>query len=415
MNAAAQGPKAPYDLERVISEFPALRQEIHGHRLAYLDNAASTLKPQPVIDALVQSYSHDYSNIHRGVHELSRRSTQAFEAAREQVRAFINAPSTREVIFVRGCTEAINLVASAWGGANLGEGDEVLVSGLEHHSNIVPWQLICEATGAKLVAAPLTDAGEVTVEAMVERMGPRTKLVAVAQVSNALGTVVPVREIAAEAHARGALILVDGAQAVPHCPVDVQALGADFYAFSGHKMYGPSGIGVLYGRRELLEAMPPYHGGGDMILTVTFEESTWSELPSKFEAGTPHIAGAIGLGAACAYLSELGLERVAAWEAELLAYGTEQLSALPGLRLIGTAPKKAGVLGFVLEGIHPHDVGTILDRYGVAVRTGHHCAQPVMARYCVPATTRASLGVYNTLADIDQLVDALREVQKVFA
>ncbi|RMG21105.1 MAG: cysteine desulfurase, partial [Deltaproteobacteria bacterium] len=331
------------------------------------------------------------------------------------VRAFLGAESTKEIVFTRGTTESINLVAATWGRTQLREGDEILLTGLEHHSNIVPWQLVAEERGARLVVAEITDEGDVPLEAVTEKIGPRTKLVAVAHVSNALGTVLPVEAICKAAHAAGALVLVDGAQAVPHLPVDVRALGADFYAFSGHKLYGPTGIGVLYGRRELLEAMPPYQGGGDMIRSVRFEKTTFAELPAKFEAGTPHIAGAIGLGAAIDFVQGLGREAICAWEAQLLDYGTALLEDEPGITLVGTAPRKAGVLSFLVEGVHPHDVGTILDREGVAVRTGHHCAQPVMERFGIPATSRASLGLYNTRADLDRLVEGLRRVKEVFA
>jgi cysteine desulfurase/selenocysteine lyase len=403
------------DLSAVRKDFPGLHQKIHGKPLVYLDNAATTQKPKVVIEALNRFYKVDCSNVHRAVHELGDRATKAYEGARTIARQFINARSEREIIFVRGATEAINLVAHSYARPRLKAGDEILISALEHHSNIVPWQLLSEQTGACLVVAPINDAGELIVEEFERRLGPKTALVAVAHVSNALGTVMPVGEIVRMAHGRGVPVLIDGAQAVPHLRVDVRELDCDFYAFSGHKVFGPTGIGVLYGREELLERMPPYQGGGDMIRSVTFEKTIYNELPYKFEAGTPHIAGAIGLGAALDYVSQVGIDRIAAHEQDLLAYGTEVLSAIPGLRLIGTAREKAGVLSFVLDGVHPHDVGTVLDRDGIAVRTGHHCAQPVMNRFGVPATTRASLAFYNTKAEIDALASGIRRVQKLFA
>ncbi len=404
-----------FPIDRIRRDFPALRQEVHGRPLVYLDSAASALKPQVVIDAVTRCYARDYSNVHRGVHDLSRRATEQYEAAREMVRAFLGAAAREEIVFTRGTTESINLVASSWGVANLKEGDEILLTGLEHHSNIVPWQLLRERTGARIVVAEIDADGDVPLEAVTSKIGSRTKVVAVAHVSNALGTILPVAEIAQAAHEVGAIVLVDGAQAVPHLPVDVCGIGVDFYAFSGHKIYGPTGIGVLYGRKELLEAMPPYQGGGDMIRQVTFEETTFADPPAKFEAGTPHIAGAIGLGAAIDYLETLGREAVRRWEDDLLAYGTQRLEAEPGIRLVGTAPRKAGVLSFLVEGVHPHDVGTIVDLEGVAIRTGHHCAQPVMDRFGIPATSRASLGLYNTREDIDRLIEALRKVKETFA
>jgi cysteine desulfurase/selenocysteine lyase len=381
----------------------------------YLDNAASSQKPAAVIEAERAIYEGYYSNVHRGVHSLSVRSTDAYEAARAKVQRFVNAASPQEVVFTRGTTESINLVAQSYGRAHVGAGDEVLITGLEHHSNIVPWQLLCEEKSARLRVATLDDDGSVRLEEFERLLSPRTRLAAVAHVSNALGTINPVRRMVELAHARGVPVLVDGAQAAPHLPIDVRALDCDFYALSAHKMYGPSGVGVLYGKRHLLEAMPPWQGGGDMILSVTFEKSTYNELPYKFEAGTPNIAGVVALGAAVDYLSGLGLDRVAAHEHELLSYATEKLLDFPGLRLIGTAPEKAAVLSFVLEGVHPHDVGTVLDYEGVAVRTGHHCAQPVMERFCVPATTRASLAVYNTRDEIDTLVRGLHRVRELFA
>ena len=404
-----------FDVERIREDFPVLKQTIHGKPLVYLDNAATAQKPQAVIDAIVKFLSGDCANIHRGVHELSQRSTAAYEETRSKMKRFLNARTKNELIFVRGTTEGINLVASSWGRKNVREGDEIVVSAMEHHSNIVPWQMLCEATGAKLRVIPIDDRGELILEEYGRLLNPRTKMVAVTHVSNALGTINPVGEIVAMAHRAGALALVDGAQAAPHLKVDVQALDVDFYALSGHKMVGPTGIGILFGKSKLLNAMPPYQGGGDMIKTVTFEKTTYADLPYKFEAGTPNIAGGIGLGAAVDYLSHIGLDRIAAYEHELLVYGTEALGQIPGLRIIGTAREKAAVLSFVIEGIHPHDIGTVLDRMGIAVRTGHHCAQPVMDRFGVPATTRASLAFYNTRREIDALVAGLHKVREVFA
>ena len=398
----------------VRKDFPILDQKVHGKSLVYLDSAATTQKPRAVLEALQGYYEKDNANIHRGVHLLSQRATTAYEGAREKVRIFLNAVSTKEIVFARGTTEAINLVAQAWGRRNLKAGDEVLITGMEHHSNIVPWQMACQDTGAKLKVAPILDDGSLDREAFRKLLGPRTRLAAFAHVSNALGTVNPVKEMVAEAHKVGALALVDGAQAVAHAAVDVKALDCDFYALSGHKMYGPTGIGVLYGKERILEAMPPWQGGGDMIKSVTFEKTVYNDLPYRLEAGTPAIAEGIGLGAAVDYLSALGMDAVAAHEKDLLAYGTKLLSGIPGLRLIGTAKEKAGVLSFVLEGVHPHDIGTILDREGIAIRTGHHCAQPVMQRFGVPATARASLAFYNTRRDIDALVRGLYKVIEVF-
>lgn len=412
MNAVTAKSPAALDLEAVRREVPALHQEVHGRPLVYLDNAATTLKPQAMIDAVSSVYAKDCANVHRGVHLLSVRATERYEGAREKVRAFVGARSTKEIVFVRGATEAVNLVAQTFGRQRVGEGDEILVTGLEHHSNLVPWQMLCEEKGARLVVVPIDDLGDVSLDAVASRITAKTRLVATAHVSNALGTVLPVEAIVRAAHDRGVPVLVDGAQAVPHAPVDVQALGADFYVFSGHKMYGPTGIGVLYGREALLEELPPWQGGGDMIRSVTFEKTTYNELPYKFEAGTPDIAGVVGLGASIDWLTALGMDAVAAHEAELLAYGTEVLSAVPGLQLVGTAPHKAAVLSFVLEGIHPHDVGTIVDAEGVAIRTGHHCAQPVMDRFGIPATSRASLGIYNTRSDLDRLAAALGKVRE---
>ena len=412
--SAERKPVLDLDVSAARKDFPALHQEVHGKPLVYLDNAATTQKPTAVIDAIDRFYRLDCSNVHRGVHELSERATKAFEEARTSVKRFINARTEREIVFVRGTTEAINLVANSYGRSHLKAGDEILISALEHHSNIVPWQLLSDQVGTRLVAAPINDDAELMLEEFERRLGPNTALVAVAHVSNALGTVMPVQEIVRMAHARNVPVLIDGAQAVSHLRVDVRELGCDFYAFSGHKVFGPTGIGILYGREDLLDRMPPYQGGGDMIRSVTFEKTTYNELPYKFEAGTPHIAGAIGLGAALDYLSRLGIDHVTDYERGLLAYGTELLESIRGLRLIGTAREKAAVLSFVLEGIHPHDVGTVLDRLGIAVRTGHHCAQPVMARFGVPATTRASLAFYNTKAELDALADGIRQVQQWF-
>ena len=409
-----RNPVLDLEITAVRKDFPALDQRVHGQPLVYLDNAATTQKPRAVIDAVDRFYRLDCSNVHRGVHELSARATKAYEGARGSVRRFINAANEREIIFVRGTTEAINLVASSYGRSHLNAGDEILISALEHHSNIVPWQLLCEQIGTRLVVAPINDAGELIQQEFERRLTPKTKLIAVAHVSNALGTVMPVREIVRMAHANNVKVIIDGAQAVSHFAVDVRELGCDFYAFSGHKLFGPTGIGVLYGREDLLDRMPPYQGGGDMIRSVTFEKTTYNDLPYKFEAGTPHVAGAIGLGASLNYLSGLGMDQVTAHECDLLAYGTNLLGLIPGLRLIGTATEKAGVLSFVLEGIHPHDAGTVLDQLGIAVRTGHHCAQPVMTRFGVPATTRASLALYNTKSELDALAHGIQRVQELF-
>jgi cysteine desulfurase/selenocysteine lyase len=403
-----------FDVERVRRDFPILQQKVRGRPLVFLDSAASTQKPRQVIDAMSEFYRRDYANIHRGVYELSQRATEAFETARDKVGAFLNAES-REIVFVRGATEAINLVARAYGARNVGAGDEILITAMEHHSNIVPWQMLCEERGAVLEVAPIDDRGELRMDEFEKRLSSRTRLVAVTHVSNALGTVNPVREIAALAHARGVPVLVDGAQAVSHMRVDVRDIDCDFYAISGHKLFGPSGVGVLYGKAELLEEMPPYQGGGEMILSVTFEKTTFKEIPYKFEAGTPDIAGAVGLGAAIDYVNGVGLDEIAAHERDLLAYGTALLEEIPGLRIIGTASEKASVLSFVLDGVHPHDVGTILDQEGIAVRTGHHCAQPVMDRFGIPATTRASLALYNARSDLDALVKGIRKVQEIFS
>jgi cysteine desulfurase/selenocysteine lyase len=402
------------DVWRLRDDFPALHQEVHGAPLVYLDSAATSLKPQSVIDAVTEVYGRDCANIHRAVHLLSQRATARFEEAREKVRAFLNAARTDEVIFTRGTTEAINLVAQSWGRARLKEGDEVLVTELEHHSNIVPWQILCQQTGAELVVVPMTDDGEVLREAFEEKLTERTKLVAMAHVSNALGTVLPVKELTQLAHDRGAVVVVDGAQAVSHVEVDVQELDCDFYAFSGHKLYGPTGIGVLYGKEQLLDSMPPYQGGGDMIRSVTFAETIYNDLPYKFEAGTPNIAGAIGLGAAVDYFTAFDQRAVHAHEKAVLDYATDALQSVPGVRLIGTAADKVAVLSFLMDAAHPHDIGTIVDAEGVAIRTGHHCAQPVMEHFEVAATARASLGIYNTTEDVDALVRALHKVQELF-
>jgi len=403
------------DVAKIRQDFPVLKQTIHGKPLVYLDSAATAQKPFGVIDAIRKFHEVDCANIHRGVHELSQRSTAAYEETRGKAKKFLNAKTTNELIFVRGATEGINLVASSWGRKNVKAGDEIVVSALEHHSNIVPWQMLCEEKNAKLRVIPMNERGELILEEYEKLLSPRTRMVAFAHVSNALGTITPARQIIEMAHKAGALALVDGAQAAPHMKVDVQLLDADFYAFSGHKIFGPTGIGILYGKTKLLDAMPPYQGGGDMIRTVTFEKTTYNDLPYKFEAGTPNIAGGIGLGAALDYVTKVGLDRITAYEHELLLYGTEALEQIPGLKIIGTAREKAAVLSFVMEGIHPHDIGTVLDRQGVAVRTGHHCAQPVMDWFHVPATTRASLAFYNTPAEIDALVAGLHKVKELFA
>jgi cysteine desulfurase/selenocysteine lyase len=406
---------APFDVARVRADFPILRRKVRGKPLVYLDNAATTQKPQAVLDALTHYYTDINANVHRGVHELSGLATDAYEGAREKIRAFFNARSVQEIVYTRNATESINLVAYAFVRPALAAGDEVLITAMEHHSNIVPWQLVCEERGARLRVAPIDDRGALILDELDRLIGPQTKIVSVAHMSNALGTINPVAEIVAMAHARGVPVLIDGSQAAYHMPVDVQALGCDFYAATGHKLYGPTGIGVLVARAERLEAMPPFLGGGDMIRSVTFERSTWNDLPYKFEAGTPNIAGAIGLGAAIDYIQAVGRDAIAAHEQELLRYGTGLLESIPGVRLIGTAPVKSSILSFVMEGIHPHDIGTIVDREGVAVRTGHHCAQPVMDRFGIPATARASLAMYNTREDLDALARALGKVREVFS
>jgi cysteine desulfurase/selenocysteine lyase len=407
-------PAPPFDVERLRRDFPILSRKVHGKPLVYLDNAATTQKPVSVIEAERDVYERYYANIHRGVHLLSVESTDAYEKVREKVRALLNAAETREIVFVRGTTEAINLVAQTHGRKNVGSGDEVLITALEHHSNIVPWQLLCEEKGARLVVAPINTKGEVLLDELEKLLSKKTRIVAVAHVSNALGTVLPVKRIAEMAHAKGVPILVDGAQAVPHLEVDVQDLDCDFYAFSGHKMYGPSGVGALYGKAKLLDAMPPYQGGGDMISSVTFPKTTYNVLPYKFEAGTPNIAGGIGLAAAIDYVHAIGIDKIARHEEDLLDYATTRVSAIPGVRIIGTANEKAAVLSFTIEGVHPHDIGTVLDREGIAVRTGHHCAQPVMDFFKVPATARASFGLYNTRAEVDALVAGIENVIRMF-
>ena len=406
---------ARLDVHRVRADFPILSRQVHDLPLVYLDNAATTQKPQTVIDAISHYYAFNNANVHRGVHLLSESATDAYESARKTVQHFLNAEDSSEIIFVRGATEAVNLVAQTYGREHVGAGDEIVITTMEHHSNIVPWQMLCEEKGARLRVVPINDDGELLLDEFEKLLNSRTKLIAIAHVSNALGTVNPISRVVEIAHHRNIPVLVDGAQAILHGKVDVHALDCDFYAFSGHKIYGPTGIGVLYGKRELLDAMPPYQGGGDMIRSVTFEKTIYNQLPYKFEAGTPHMAGAIGLGAAIDYVDSIGLDSIAAYEQDLLAYGTKALSSVPGLRLIGTAKEKAGVLSFVMEGIHPHDIGTVLDRQGIAIRTGHHCAQPLMHRFGIPATARASLAVYNTTEEIDALMAGIHKLQEVFA
>ncbi|MEP7273270.1 MAG: cysteine desulfurase [Acidobacteriota bacterium] len=403
-----------FDVHRIRQDFPILGREVNGHKLVYLDNAATSQKPQVVIDSLVRYYSEENANIHRGVHYLSQLATREYEDVRVKVKRFINAAETHEIIFTRGTTESINLVASSYGRKFIGEGDEVIISALEHHSNIVPWQLLCEQTGCKLRVIPINDDGEVELEAFIAMLTPRTKLVAIAHISNALGTVNPIQRIIEIAHSQDIPVLIDGAQAAPHLQIDVQALDCDFYAFSGHKICGPTGTGVLYGKSDLLNAMPPWQGGGDMIASVTFEKTTFNTLPYKLEAGTPNIAGGIGLGVAIDYLSNIGLDRIAAYERDLLDYAPETIGAIKGVRLIGTAREKASVLSFTLENVHPHDIGTILDQEGIAIRAGHHCAQPVMKRFGVPATARASFAFYNTREEIDALSEGMQRVIEVF-
>ena len=406
---------ASFDVERIRRDFPILQRSINGRPLIYLDSAASSQRPIAVLRAVEEYETHSHANVHRGVHALSQAATEAFEGARDRVRRFINARSTREIIFVRGATEGINLVAQSYARPRFKPGDEILITALEHHANIVPWQMVCEQTGCTLKVAPIDLRGEVKFDELLKLLSPRTKLVAIAHVSNALGTILPVKRIIDAAHAQGAVVLVDGAQAVPHSAVDVRALGCDFYVFSSHKLYGPTGIGVLYGREELLSAMPPWQGGGDMILTVSFEKTTYNDLPYKFEAGTPNISGAVGLAAAMDYVENIGLEAIAAHEHHLLTLATAELMRIPGITIVGTAPNKAAVLSFTLEGVHPHDLGTILDHEGVAIRTGHHCAMPVMTFFGIPATARASFGIYNTEKDVAALVAALGKAREVFS
>ena len=405
---------APFDADNVRADFPILSRTVHGKPLVFLDSGASAQKPRAVIDAISQCYEAEYANIHRGVYELSAKATQAYEGARARVQRFMNARSASEIVFTKGATEAINLVATSWGGAFLGEGDEVVLSVLEHHANIVPWQLLRERTGIVLKVVPTDERGDFPLDAYEALVGPRTKLVALTHVSNALGTVTPADEIVRIAHDRGALVLLDGAQGIVHCPVDVQAMDVDFYCFSGHKLYGPSGIGVLYGKESLLAAMPPYQGGGDMIERVTFERTTFAPPPARFEAGTPPITGAVGLHAAIDYVASFDPSAVAAHEHDLLTYATERLGALNNICLYGTAPGKAAIISFTMDDVHAHDVGTILDRAGVAVRVGHHCAQPLMDHFGIAGTVRASFGLYNSRADVDRMIDGLGEVREIF-
>jgi len=410
----SRSPRVGLDVEAVRKDFPILARKVHGQPLVYLDNGATSQKPQVVIDALSRYYAEENSNIHRGVHYLSEYATAAYEGAREKIKRFINAPKSQEIIFVRGTTEAINLVAQSYGRTFLKAGDEIIVSAMEHHSNIVPWQILCEQVGARLRVIPINHDGELVMDEYRRLLTEKTKFVSVTHVSNALGTIVPVKEVVALARERGVPVMLDGAQAAPHLKLDVQEIGCDFYAFSGHKLFGPTGVGVLFGRSELLERMPPYQGGGDMISLVTFEKTHYNVLPYKFEAGTPHIAGGIGLGAAIDYLGKLNWEQVVSHEQDLLAYATDALLTIPGLKIIGTAKEKAGVISFVFDHVHAHDVGTILDQEGVAVRTGHHCAMPVMQRFGVPATTRASFAFYNTRDEVDALKKAIHRVLRVF-
>jgi cysteine desulfurase/selenocysteine lyase len=404
-----------FDVKKVRGDFPILKQQVNGHPLVYLDNGATSQKPQSVIDAIVNYYTTTNSNVHRGVHTMSQQATDGYEGARSKVRQFINAGKDEEIIFTRNTTEGINLVAHSYGRQNIGPGDDIIVSNMEHHSNIVPWQMLCEEKGANLRVVPIDDSGELIMEEYEKMLSPRTKLVSITHVSNALGTILPAAQIVAMAHAHGAPVLLDGAQAVPHMPVDMEELDCDFYVFSGHKLYAPTGIGIFYGKEEYLNAMPPFLGGGEMIKSVTFEKTIYNDLPYKFEGGTPDIAGAIGLGAAIDYVNALGFDQITAHEEELLKYGTDALSSIDGLRIVGTAAHKAGILSFIMDKAHPHDIGTILDEQGIAVRTGHHCAQPVMQRFQIPATARASLAFYNTKEDIDALVKGIDRVLEVFS
>ena len=402
------------NIEHLRQDFPNLNVKVHGNPIVYLDNAATTFKPQVVIDAIAHHYESGTSNVHRGVHTLSQQATAAFEGARDKVRDFIGANKSSEIIFTKGTTEAVNLVANSYGGAFLNKDDEIIISEMEHHSNIVPWQILCESKGCILKVAPINDKGELIFEEFEKLLSSKTKLVAMVYVSNSLGTINPIKEIIVAAHKQGAVVFVDGAQTVSHLVIDIQDLNCDFFAFSGHKLFGPSGIGVLYAKEELLNIMPPYQGGGDMIASVTFEKTTYNVLPYKFEAGTPNVAGVIGLGAAIDYVQSINLKKIAEYEHELLAYGTQALNSIDGLRLIGTASSKASILSFVLENIHPHDLGTIVDEEGVAIRTGHHCTQPVMNHFAIPATSRASLAFYNTKAEIDSLVQAIHKAKEIF-
>ena len=406
---------ATLDVAKIREDFPILKQMVNGKPLVYLDNAATSQKPQVVIDTLVRYYTTENSNVHRGVHTLSQMATEEYEGARAKLRQFLNAAEDHEIIFVRGTTEGINLVAQTYGRQNIGDGDEIIISAMEHHSNIVPWQILCQERGARLRVIPINDDGELLLDEYEKLLGPRTKLVSIVHQSNALGTINPVEQIVAMAHSRGVPVLLDGAQSAPHMPIDVRKLDCDFFVFSGHKLYGPTGIGILYAKAELLEAMPPYQGGGEMIKSVTFEKTIYNDLPNKFEAGTPNIAGAIGLGTAVDYVTSIGLDRIHAYEHELLAYGTQCLSDIGCLRIIGTAQEKAGVLSFVMDGVHPHDIGTILDNEGIAIRAGHHCTQPLMERFGIPATARASVAFYNTREEIDALVKGIDRVIEVFS
>jgi cysteine desulfurase/selenocysteine lyase len=403
-----------FDVSKIRRDFPILRQEVYDHKLVYLDNAATAQKPKAVIDAVASYYECDNANIHRGVHALSMRSTEAFEGVREKIRAFVNASDAAEIVFVRGATEGINLVANAWGRQNVRDGDEIIITTLEHHSNIVPWQLLCEATGATLRVVPIDKRGNLILEEYEKLFTNRTRIVGITHVSNALGTINPVEDMIATAHHHGVPVLVDGAQAVPHMDVDVQDLDCDFYVFSGHKMFAPNGVGALYAKRGILESMPPYQGGGDMIASVTFEKTTYNTVPHKFEAGTPNIAGAIGLGAAIDYLRDIGMDRVATYETELVSYAAEAVGSIDGVQLVGEPKRRAGVVSFLIDGVHPHDAGTILDREGIAIRAGHHCSQPVMDFFGVPATCRASLALYNTRREVDCLVAGIEKVKEVF-
>jgi len=416
MAASATLPEAgmTLDVQRIREDFPVLRQQVHGKPLVYLDNAATSQKPKAVVEAMERYYLTGNANVHRGIHVLSEQATEAFEGARATVARFFNVGDVREIVFVRGATEGINLVAHSFARPRLTVGDEILISEMEHHSNIVPWQMICQETGARLRVVPINDDGELRLDEFERLLSPRTRLVSIVHVSNALGTINPVKQVIRMAHERGVPVLVDGAQAAPHLPVDVQSLDCDFYVCSGHKLFGPTGIGVVFGKARHLEAMPPYQGGGDMILSVTFEKTIYNEAPLKFEAGTPHIAGAIGLGAAIDYISRVGLDRIAAYEGELLTYAADAISTISGVRIIGTAKEKAGILSFVLNGVHAHDIGTILDQEGIAIRTGHHCAQPVLQRFSVPATARASVAFYNTRDEIDSLVKAIHKATELF-